>query len=142
MTSLQYLLELQRDWARAETYGFTTGLAGESGGAYGIGIDTVMAAVRSESVARTMAALDRELKRGEWVLRRACLDGLAWPGLTVAVNVSPLPFRRANNRLLMGCPSAVATTPDSSLAARYSLESYPVAARKLRAAAASMPTVR
>lgn len=39
MTSLQYLLELQRDWARAETYGFTTGLAGERGGAYGIGID-------------------------------------------------------------------------------------------------------
>lgn len=33
---------------------------------------------------------------GEWVLRRACLDGLAWPGLTVAVNVSPLQFRRAD----------------------------------------------
>jgi diguanylate cyclase (GGDEF)-like protein len=31
---------------------------------------------------------------GEWVLRRACLDGKAWPGLTVAVNVSPLQFRR------------------------------------------------
>jgi EAL domain-containing protein (putative c-di-GMP-specific phosphodiesterase class I) len=28
------------------------------------------------------------------VLRRACLDGLAWPGITVAVNVSPLQFRR------------------------------------------------
>ena len=27
---------------------------------------------------------------GEWVLRRACLDGKAWPGITVAVNVSPL----------------------------------------------------
>ena len=33
---------------------------------------------------------------GEWVLRRACLDGLAWPDLTVAVNVSPLQFRRAD----------------------------------------------
>jgi EAL domain-containing protein (putative c-di-GMP-specific phosphodiesterase class I) len=32
---------------------------------------------------------------GEWVLRQACLDGLAWPGLSVAVNVSPLQFRRA-----------------------------------------------
>ena len=28
------------------------------------------------------------------VLRRACLDGLAWPGITVSVNVSPLQFRR------------------------------------------------
>ena len=31
---------------------------------------------------------------GEWVLRRACQDALAWPGLTVAVNVSPIQFRR------------------------------------------------
>jgi len=33
---------------------------------------------------------------GEWVLRRACLDGKDWPHLTVAVNVSPLQFRRAD----------------------------------------------
>ena len=38
MTSLQYLLELQRDWARGETYDLTTGIAREVGGAYGIGI--------------------------------------------------------------------------------------------------------
>lgn len=38
MTSLQYLLELQRDWARAETYGSTTGIARVRGGAYGLGI--------------------------------------------------------------------------------------------------------
>jgi diguanylate cyclase (GGDEF)-like protein len=31
---------------------------------------------------------------GEWVLRKACLEGRAWAGLTVAVNVSPLQFRR------------------------------------------------
>ena len=31
---------------------------------------------------------------GEWMLRRACLDGRDWPGLTIAVNVSPLQFRR------------------------------------------------
>jgi diguanylate cyclase (GGDEF)-like protein len=31
---------------------------------------------------------------GEWMLRHACLDGNSWPGLTVAVNVSPLQFRR------------------------------------------------
>ena len=38
MTSLQYLLELQRDWARGETYGSTTGIAARLGGAYGLGI--------------------------------------------------------------------------------------------------------
>ena len=38
MTSLQYLLELQRDWARGETYDMTTGVARRFGGGYGIGI--------------------------------------------------------------------------------------------------------
>ncbi|MCQ4632579.1 hydrolase [Shinella sp. CPCC 100929] len=38
MTSLQYLLELQRDWARAESYELTTGIAKKFGGAYGLGI--------------------------------------------------------------------------------------------------------
>jgi nicotinamidase-related amidase len=38
MTSLQYLLELQRDWARTETYEMTTGIAKKLGGAYGLGI--------------------------------------------------------------------------------------------------------
>ncbi|MDJ0388741.1 hydrolase [Roseomonas sp. E05] len=38
MTSLQYLLELQRDWARTETYEMTTGYAKAFGGAYGLGI--------------------------------------------------------------------------------------------------------
>ena len=38
MTSLQYMLELQRDWARAETYELTTGVAAKFGGAYGLGI--------------------------------------------------------------------------------------------------------
>jgi hypothetical protein len=36
MTSLQHLLELQRDWARATTYDATTGLAKTYGGAYGL----------------------------------------------------------------------------------------------------------
>jgi EAL domain-containing protein (putative c-di-GMP-specific phosphodiesterase class I) len=36
------------------------------------------------------------IELGEWVLRRACLDGKAWPGILVAVNVSPLQFRRAD----------------------------------------------
>jgi nicotinamidase-related amidase len=38
MTALQYLLELQRDWGRSETYGITTGIAEIHGGAYGLGI--------------------------------------------------------------------------------------------------------
>jgi diguanylate cyclase len=33
---------------------------------------------------------------GGWMLRRACLDGRAWPNLTIAVNVSPLQFRRSD----------------------------------------------
>ena len=38
MTSLQYLLELQRDWARTESYDSTTGIARSNGGSYGIGV--------------------------------------------------------------------------------------------------------
>jgi nicotinamidase-related amidase len=38
MTALQYLLELQRDWARGETYELTTGIAKRLGGGYGLGL--------------------------------------------------------------------------------------------------------
>ena len=38
MTSVQYLLELQRDWARSATYDLTTGIAKKFGGGYGLGI--------------------------------------------------------------------------------------------------------
>ena len=38
ITSVQSLLELQRDWARTETYEQTTGIAKKLGGAYGLGI--------------------------------------------------------------------------------------------------------
>ncbi len=31
---------------------------------------------------------------GEWVLRQACLDAKNWPGVMLAVNVSPLQFKR------------------------------------------------
>ena len=34
------------------------------------------------------------IELGAKLLRRACLDGLMWPGITVSVNVSPLLFRR------------------------------------------------
>lgn len=38
VTATQYVLELQRDWARAETYDAVTSLFKKYGGAYGIGI--------------------------------------------------------------------------------------------------------
>jgi nicotinamidase-related amidase len=38
MTSLQYLLELQRDWARADTYDQTVATSIAHGGAYGLGL--------------------------------------------------------------------------------------------------------
>lgn len=38
VTSLQYLLELQRDWARQETYKAVNDLVVKYGGAYGIGV--------------------------------------------------------------------------------------------------------
>lgn len=38
ITSIQYLLELQRDWARQETYKAVTDLVKKYGGAYGLGI--------------------------------------------------------------------------------------------------------
>ena len=38
MTSVQYLLELQRDWARSGTYAMTTDIAKKYAGAYGLGI--------------------------------------------------------------------------------------------------------
>ena len=38
MTSLQYLLELQRDWARGETYNQTVKTGIEHGGGYGLGL--------------------------------------------------------------------------------------------------------
>lgn len=39
ITSIQVLLEIQRDWARQETYKGTTDIAREHFGAYGMGID-------------------------------------------------------------------------------------------------------
>lgn len=38
MTTMQYILELQRDWARSETYKGVTDLIKRFGGSYGIGI--------------------------------------------------------------------------------------------------------
>jgi nicotinamidase-related amidase len=61
MTSLQYLLELQRDWARAETYDLTTGIAKRFGGAYGLGIiyaKTMFGASESDHSAKPSVAAE------------------------------------------------------------------------------------
>ena len=36
------------------------------------------------------------LELGEWVLRRACIDGLRWPGIRIAVNMSPVQLQNAD----------------------------------------------
>lgn len=41
VTSMQYLLELHRDWARAGKYAAVTALAKRYGGGYGLGIDYI-----------------------------------------------------------------------------------------------------
>jgi nicotinamidase-related amidase len=48
LTSMQYLLELQRDWARADTYGLTTGIAKVHGGGYGLGIQYAKAMFQAQ----------------------------------------------------------------------------------------------
>ncbi|CAN1573199.1 PncA Amidases related to nicotinamidase [Flavobacteriaceae bacterium] len=46
ITALQYLLELQRDWARGETYKAVTDLVVKYGGAYGIGVQYSRAVIK------------------------------------------------------------------------------------------------
>ena len=36
------------------------------------------------------------IELGEWVLRRACIDGLRWPGIRIAVNMSPVQLQNAD----------------------------------------------
>jgi len=47
MTSVQYLLELQRDWARQSTYDAVMSLVKKYGGAYGIGIQYANAMIKN-----------------------------------------------------------------------------------------------
>jgi nicotinamidase-related amidase len=46
ITSMQYLLELQRDWSRSETYKAVTDLVQKYGGSYGIGIQYSRAVIK------------------------------------------------------------------------------------------------
>jgi nicotinamidase-related amidase len=67
MTWIQVLLELQRDWARQETYDATLGVALEHAGAYGIGIryaKSILGAHASEAgVAASAAVLEDSVAR-------------------------------------------------------------------------------
>lgn len=56
MTALQYLLELQRDWARGETYELTTGIAKKYAGGYGIGIIYAKSMFGAQEGGRAQAA--------------------------------------------------------------------------------------
>lgn len=49
ITALTYLLELQRDWARVETYDLTTGIAMRYGGAFGVGIQYAKVMMQNDS---------------------------------------------------------------------------------------------
>lgn len=46
MTAAQYVLELQRDWGRADTYDAVTKLFLDFGAAYGIGLQYAKAALK------------------------------------------------------------------------------------------------
>jgi len=48
ITSVQYVLELQRDWARQETYDAVNNLIKKSGGAYGLGIQYAHAMLKEK----------------------------------------------------------------------------------------------
>jgi len=56
MTSVQYLLELQRDWARSGTYDMTRGIARTWGGSYGLGLAYASAMLLGHSEAEAAAA--------------------------------------------------------------------------------------
>jgi nicotinamidase-related amidase len=66
MSSLQYLLELQRDWARSATYQAVVDVAVQHGGGYGLGLiyaKSVMGAHASEAGAAVYAAYDKAAGR-------------------------------------------------------------------------------
>jgi nicotinamidase-related amidase len=52
LTWMQYLLELQRDWARHETSGRVGEIAREHGGAYGVGIEYIYTMLDWDRAAR------------------------------------------------------------------------------------------
>jgi nicotinamidase-related amidase len=63
ITWLSFLLELQRDWARLETYEAVTSLAMEDAGTYGMGIEYAKAML-GENYTKTIAAEEEIRKEG------------------------------------------------------------------------------
>src|SRR3954464_10811104 len=66
MSSLQYLLELQRDWARSATYQAVVDVAVQHGGGYGLGLiyaKAVMGEHASEAGAAVDAAYEKAANR-------------------------------------------------------------------------------
>ncbi len=56
LTWQQYLLELQRDWARKETYGDTIAIVKEYGGGYGSGVEYAYTMVHKQPPSRKVEA--------------------------------------------------------------------------------------
>lgn len=56
LTWQQYLLELQRDWARKETYDDTIGIVKEHGGGYGSGVEYAYTMVHKQPQSRKVKA--------------------------------------------------------------------------------------
>jgi diguanylate cyclase (GGDEF)-like protein len=52
---------------------------------------------------------------GAWTLRRACRDACAWPGIRLAVNVSPAQFRNPNFEILVSSVLAETGLPPDRL---------------------------
>ena len=66
MSSLQYLLELQRDWARSTTYQAVVEVAVQHGGGYGLGLiyaKSIMGEHASEAGAAVDSAYDKAASR-------------------------------------------------------------------------------
>jgi hypothetical protein len=66
MSSLQYLLELQRDWARGATYQPVVDIAVQHGGGYGLGLiyaKSIMGAHASEAGVAVEPALAQTAAR-------------------------------------------------------------------------------
>lgn len=93
LTALQYLLELQRDWARGATYGATTGIAAELGGAYGLGI------IHAESMFNASEGGHQErMKRYLLSLGVGVLVGIRYSVLNVRSPAPPIVARIGHAR--------------------------------------------
>jgi EAL domain-containing protein (putative c-di-GMP-specific phosphodiesterase class I) len=76
-----------------------------------------------------------------WILRRACRDALAWPGIRLSVNVSPAQFRNPNFETRLAEILAETSFPPNRLEFEVTetyLVTHPDQARKAIAAVRSL----